>query len=432
MGPSFYTSYAGSAGDRGTVQRFHFDVQHELTRRGAPYTRVRAGLRRAEPAAGPPPDVLDCAALLALYSPEYLEEEQCALEWSVFAERMDRVERLTGRRPASLVGVLWEPEGLVLPQVVASGGRILADVSGQGYQGRGVRDLQGDPEARMLYRRTVSAVADELAQAAANPLPPMSEAAARDVRPRFGPSARRGEEPSPPPRTAPEEREGPVRRVVVALVTGTSAKMEHLRSSVAAYGNTPEEWSPFAPQSFESAVSVVSRTLRACGLDGVQFVSLDADRTLPRLRSDDDSAVVLVVDPWLTGDAAFPVLWERLARCEAGVSAVIVVLPRQDDESRLNTSRLRDSFARTPARLLGAAHHEVGTPQALAYTVAGVLADVSSEGGGGQGIPLGLPVESPAERRSRRRRERAEWLTPAARQQASLVGGATGELWGDG
>lgn len=432
MGPSFYTSYASSAGDRGAIQRFHFDVQHELTRRGGSYANVRGSLRRAEPASGPPPDLLDCAALLALYSPEYLEEEACALEWSVFAERMDRLERLTGRRPASLVGVLWQPEGLVLPQVVTSSGRILADVSGQGYRGRGVRELQSDPHARMLYRRTVSAVADELLRAVASPLPAMSEAAARDVQPRFGPS-RGGRRPEPPPAapTTPEEREGPVRRLVVALVAGTSAKMEQLRTSVAAYGSTPEEWSPFAPQSLESAVSVVSRTLRACGLDGVRFVALDADHALPRLRTDDDSAVVLVVDPWLTEDAAFPVLWERLARCEAGVSAVIVVLPRQDDESRLHTSRLRDSFARTPARLLGAAHHEVGTPQALAYTVAGVLADVASEGGG-QGIPLGPPVESAAERRSRRRRERAEWLTPATGQQASLVGRASGELWGDG
>jgi FxsC-like protein len=236
------------------------------------------------------------------------------------------------------------------------------------------------------------------------------------------------------------DRTGTARQIVVALVAGTSNRMRQLRHSVEAYGDTPEDWCPFVPQSSEPAISVVGRTLRACGLDGAQFVQLDADRPVPRLRNDDAAAVMMVVDPWMTDDASFPVLWERLAECEVGVSAVILVLPRHDTESRANATRLRDSFARTPARLLGAAHHEVGTPQALAHAVAGVLADVAteeggesgSEGGGERDGPPRPLVESSAERRSRRRRERAEWLTPVAAQRASLVGGATGKLWSDG
>ncbi|MDX3850530.1 FxsC protein [Streptomyces sp. AK02-01A] len=409
---------------------------HSLLGSG-PETRGR--LKHAEPTPGPDPAVLNCRSVLALYSADYLRDPQCAREWSVFRERMDRRTRQTGERPDSLIGVLWRADDLVLPHVVASTGQILDDESGQGYQGPGVLGLQRDPLHWDEYRILVRQVAERLTRAANTPLPDLSESESRAVAPRFGPvppSRDRGVSGAP---TRHPDRHDTGQEIVVALVAGTRTRMETLRTSVTAYGESPEEWRPFRPGSDEAAVSVVRRALRACGVDRMTVVPLDSDPPDPDLGTGDQAAVLVLVDAWMTGDVSFRALWERLSRSGAGISAVIVVLTRQDEESRLNARRLREAMARTPARMLGAAHHEVGSPEALAHTVAGVLADTVAHQDGdrtGEEAPWDrtgdLSPESASERLSRRRRERAGWIRRSAGPWPPLFSGASGELWGGG
>jgi hypothetical protein len=513
MGPLFFVSYASSTGDRGPVQRLHSDVQkeiHSLLGRG-PGTSGR--LKRAAPTSEPDPAVLDSRCMVALYSADYLRDRQCGKEWSVFLERMNRRTRKTGQKPASLVGVLWRPEGLVLPRIVADTGQILDDV-GQGYRGLGALGLMQDPGGWDGYRLIVRRIAQRIAQAAATPLPEMTEADSRAVSPRFSADrpqradaaqpaesprayrhqrAARRREPHPGLRSAPPPARPATaeRHVIVALVTGDRGRMEELRRSVSAYGETAQDWRPFEPHDEEPAVSIVRRALRACDIDRMTVIPLPSGRTsafpapdegapqpamspsglpgaagslhppgygsgLPRAgggppgaggspqpAADTDTAgppeqtpptsVVVLIDPWMTGDATFPALWSRLQRYASSVAAVIVVLSRGDEETWANAARLRHALIRTPAFELDAPHHEAGSPESLAHTVVGALADswlTSPETPVAR--PGDLSLESPVERFSRRQRERAAWVTSEPAPLPSLSGTLPGDLWGGG
>ncbi len=455
MRPLFFVSYASSTGDRGQAQRFHSDVQHEIHSLLGRGPETDGLLKRAAPRSGPDPAVLTCRAMIALYSAAYLRDGQCAAEWSIFLARMDREARRTGQRPASLIGVLWRPEGLVLPRIVADTGTILDDV-GEGYGGLGALGLMCDPVGQEGYRLLVRRAAQQITRLAAGPpLPEMTESDSRASAPRFGPGrpastsaaqalrgrprARRAAPPEPtaPPPPAsrspltalPDKPPADRRHVIVALVTGERSRMAELRHCVAAYGDTAEDWRPFRPQDDESAVSIVQRALHACDIDRMTVMPLppgpvvpDEDTAAPAAAKDPADAapgaagrpgarapVVVLVDPWMTADTTFPALWMQLRRHASYVAAVIVVLSRSDQETWGNATRLRRALARTPASELDAPHHEAGSAEALAHTVIGALADARPYTP--PVIPGELSLEGPDERLTRRQRERAAWAT---------------------
>ena len=430
VGPLFYTSYAGSTGDRGPVQRFHSDVQNEIYCMLGRRPRNDGSLQRAEPALGPDPDVLVCRSLLVLYSVDYLSDSQCALEWSVFRERMQRRLWRTGEPADALVGVLWRPDSLVLPRAVAETGQLLDDL-GEGYQEPDVPGLQRDPSTWERYRRLVRRVAERLTRAARTPLPAMPAAESGTVEPYFGPAqprrTRRGQPPSQPPRP-------PARHLVVALLAGTRSEMERLRGSVDTYAETAQEWRPFRPQSDEPAAGIAGRAAYACGAERLTFVALDDTDADPLSEVEASAVVVVLVDPWLTGHPSFPVHWDRLMRLGARVAAVVTVLPRLDEESRQSADRLREALARTPARQLGASHHEAGSPDSLTHAMAAVMADVFADAREEDPLPDRAeepPLENTAERIVRRERERAGWLRHRG-NWPPLVTGTPRESWGGG
>ncbi|TQJ88321.1 FxsC-like protein [Streptomyces sp. SLBN-31] len=438
MGPLFFTSYASSTGDRGPVQRFHIDVQNEIYSVLGRTPSAEGRLKRPEPAADPDDVVLNCRALLVLYSAEYVDDLQCAREWSVFTERMDRRMRRTGERPDSLVGVVWRTDALVLPRPVTA----IRHIVDEEYQGPGVLGLQRDRHSRSRYQGIVRRVAAELMRAAESPPPVMSEAESRGVIPRFGPS--RAVARARPAATEPESSRAHAaeptadlagRHVFLLLVAGTRNRMRHLREQVGHYGRSAEEWRPFRPYSEETVPSTVGRAARACGIDRLGVVTPRPDGCLPD-ELDESATVLVVIDPWLTGDPAFPALWERIARSPARVAAVVVVLTRTDEESTANAARLREAVSRTPARVLGAAHQEAGSRDALAHIVAAVLADAATRPEAGNGRARGrtedLSIESPAERRVRRHRERAGWLRHGANPWPSILSRTPGESLGPG
>ncbi|MFS8201671.1 FxsC protein [Streptomyces sp. CWNU-52B] len=435
----FYTSYASSTGDRGPVQRFHSDVQNEIYCMLGRHSRNEGNLQRAEPALGPDPAVLVCRSLLVLYSADYLNDPRCALEWSLFRERMQRRLWRTGEPADALVGVLWRADSLVLPRSVASTGQLLDDL-GDGYQGPDVPGLQRDRSAKERYRRLVRRVAERLTRAARAPLPAMPPEESGTVEPYFGPShpqrtarpqrAGRGQAPSRTRR--PRER-----HLVLALLAGTRRGMERLRRSVDTYAETAEEWRPFHPRSDEPAAAIAGRAAYACGVERLTCVTLDDTGADPLREVEASAVVVVLVDPWMTGDSSFPVQWDRLARSGARVAAVVTVLPRLDEESRLSAGRLREVLARTPARQLGASHHEAGSPDSLTHAMAAVMADAFAEAGEESALPerperADEPLlENAAERIVRRERERAGWLRNRG-TWSPLVGGTPRESWGGG
>lgn len=438
MGPLFFTSYASSTGDRGPVQRFHIDVQNEIYSLLGRTPSAEGRLKRPEPAADPDIAVLNCRALLVLYSAEYVDDLQCAKEWSVFTERMDRRMRRTGERPDSLVGVVWRTDALVLPRPVTA----IRHIVDEEYQGPGVLGLQQDRNSRNRYHGIVRRVAALLVRAAESPPPVMSEAEGRGVIPRFGQS--RAAARSRPTVTEPESTRAAAaepasgragRHALLLLVAGTRDRMRHLREQVDCYGQSAEEWRPFRPYSEETVTTTVGWAARACGIDRLGVVAPGRDGSLPD-DLDESATVLVVIDPWLTGDPAFPALWERIVRSPARFAAVIVVLTRTDEESTANATRLRESVSRTPARVLGAAHHEAGSRDALAHIVAAVLADAATrpeaETGGARVRTEDLSIESPAERRVRRQRERVGWLRHGANPWPSILSRTPGESLGPG
>ncbi|MFJ6834098.1 FxsC protein [Streptomyces sp. NPDC091209] len=434
MGPLFFISYASSTGDRGPVQRFHIDVQNEIYSVLGRTASAEGRLKHPEPAAGPDPAVLDCRALLVLYSAQYVDDSQCATEWSVFAERVERRMRRTGERPDSLVGVVWRPDGLVLPRPVSA----VRHIVDEEYQGPGVLGLQQDPDGRDRYQGIVRRVAARLMRAAASPPPVMSEAEGHDVVARFGPdhAAVRTRPPAPkPPRSAGQvpASDRADRNVTLLLMTGTADRMRNLRERVDGYGQSAEEWRPFRPHSEETVASTVGWALRACGGGRLAVTAPRPGDPLPH-GIDASTTVLLVVDPWLTGDPAFRALWERIARSRARVAAVVVVLARCDEESMVHAGRLREAVSRTPARMLGAAHHEAGSRDALAHIVVAVMADSrtrTQDDTGGTWARTGeLTIESPDDRRSRRQRERVGWLRRAANSWPPILSTTPGESLG--
>ncbi|MFF1722633.1 FxsC protein [Streptomyces sviceus] len=426
----FYTSYASSTGDRGPVQRFHSDVQNEIFSMLGRHPRNEGSLQRAEPALGPAPPVLTCRSLLVLYSADYLNDTQCALEWSVFRERMQRRLWQTGEPADALVGVLWRADSLVLPRAVAKTGQLLDDL-GEGYQGPGVGGLQRDASAWERYRRLVRRVAERLAHAARSSLPAMATSDSGAVEPCFGPAHKQRTTRSAPP---PSPHRPSERHLVLALLAGTRAGMERLRQSVDTYAETAEEWRPFRPYSDEPAAAIAGRAAHACGVDRLTVVSLDDANADPLRETAASAVVVVLVDPWLTSDSSFSVRWERLARSGARVAAVITVLPRLDEESRHNASALREVLARTPARQLGAVHHEAGSPVSLRHAVAAVMADAFAAAREEGPLPDRAdepPLENTAERIVRRERERDGWLRHRG-TWPPLVTGTPRESWGGG
>ncbi|WP_369212868.1 hypothetical protein [Streptomyces flavofungini] len=422
----FYTSYASSTGDRGPVERFHIDVQNEIYALAGRAPAQQGRLKHAEPIAGPDPAVLSCRSMLVLYSSDYLNDPQCAREWSVFSERLDRRTRQTGERPDCLVGVIWRAGGLVLPRLVARTGHVIDEE----YEGPGVLGLLQAPDRRGRYRGLVRRVSERLLKAARTPLPAMTEADSRQVAPRFGPSRTEPQPYADAPATGPPDS---TRQVVLVLLTGTRERMAGLRTSVEAYGDSARDWCPFRPHSDEPALSLAARAARACGAERLLVRAPDLDEADVLAGVEDGAIVQVLVDPWLSRDAAFSVLWSRLARSRIRIAAVIALLPRLDAESRHSAGRLRESLSLTPARLLGASHHEVGTPEALTLAVAAVMADsrTGPDEAEAPRVPAGaVAVESSSERRIRRQRERVGWLKRGAGPWPPLLGTTPGEPLG--
>ncbi|MYW05131.1 hypothetical protein GT354_44045 [Streptomyces sp. SID3343] len=246
-----------------------------------------------------------------------------------------------------------------------------------------------------------------------------------------------------PARAAPSPR-----RVTLALLVGTRDRMADLRNAVATYGERPEDWRPFRPQSEESAVEVVRRALYGYGIEDVRVRVVDdgpgaGPQPSVDEASDADSVTLVLVDPWLAREGGFAAAYERLALWPGTVAGVIGVLPRGDQETWQSTWRLRSALLADAGNcVLQAPHHEVGSAEGLAHIAVGAVADVFAGvdptpaacrvSAPTESAPAARP-ESPTERLVRRRRERAAWISrPTGPPLASMMYGSTGGVWSEG
>ncbi|HKT04255.1 MAG TPA: TIR-like protein FxsC, partial [Rugosimonospora sp.] len=121
--PYFFLSYARSADD-GALRAFFAELSDEIRTWTGERAQPVGFMDRASLRAGEywPDEVADalcrCQVFLPVCSPAYAASRVCGQEWAVFQRRLAAYEAATGRRPPSLIPLLWLP-GEVPPEVAS-------------------------------------------------------------------------------------------------------------------------------------------------------------------------------------------------------------------------------------------------------------------------------------------------------------------------
>ncbi|MFE1169259.1 TIR domain-containing protein [Nocardiopsis sp. NPDC058789] len=227
---AFFTSYGGRRADREHVLRFHSDLE-AMVRLHTDDRAFGATGPTLEPGGGWRSELLrHCATtrtLVVLLSETHLNSAWCAREWWIVEERVRRF-RDHGAPPHHILPLVWQPLSGPLPRVVRERQR-LDWVGVPGHADAGVLELMlTDPTA---YRALCYRIGALVARSAADPLPPLPEAVAREAVPAWDAVARRegadpdgapsdqGELPPPEGPEGPDARGSVGERAVRVLLT---------------------------------------------------------------------------------------------------------------------------------------------------------------------------------------------------------------------
>lgn len=194
----FFTGYSDSESNFARVRRFHEDVEKEvrlILGEGVPgqgfvdFRDIRPGERWEDRVVEN--GVCTARAMLALYSPSYFQSHWCAHEWTVFTARLSRYRLNTGAKIPYLIGVRWQKPRQPWPEEVTAYQYVRRD-PGSVYERRGMINLvpreeqdPGSPE----YQEIVQEVADVIADAQDNPLPPLQLEETTRLGSAFGPES---------------------------------------------------------------------------------------------------------------------------------------------------------------------------------------------------------------------------------------------------
>ncbi|MFY1689860.1 FxsC protein [Plantactinospora sp. WMMB782] len=278
----------------------------------------------------------DCQTFVALCSPRYFLSERCGRQWSIFAERLRRYEKETGRRPPALISVPWGDSG----------------------GGEAVRQLIRLRSHRPRYEALLASVARQIMETIEEyQIPPMS--------PSFDPAkvpnafgyaevdstdhAESGSIGQKPPRK--DLVEAVSQRVHFIVAAGTRAEMDTVREDLRFYGERGRDWAAYRPALAEPLVAH-ARALAAEQLFGSDVAELDdlAER-LDRARRNNEIVVVLV-DAWITKLASYRrMLAEFDSHAEPSV-AVLAPASLTDAETVRHGGELRAGLTRALPRNL--------------------------------------------------------------------------------
>ena len=298
FGPAFFLSYARVAplrGDRSDpdywVKRFFHELAAEIRSLDG---NMRHGFIADHVPPGATPETLtarnlaSCRIFVPLYSDDYFDDEQCGREWAVFEQRRQLRRARTGDDGDSIVPVLWTRQGREDWPPCAHHVRPHPLLSSDLYQRLGLYELIRLHER--AYREVVRLLAKEIVRRAHTEAPPVAtEDALSWAAPAF---------PVPGRST---------RQLFITVVAGVRRTIPTERNPEY-YGERPEDWRPYHPESAEPIALRAARIARTLGYRPEITVLTsaspetkmhNAQKTLDVQFHQPPAASILLADPWL-------------------------------------------------------------------------------------------------------------------------------------
>ena len=296
FGPGFFLSYSRVSPLRGDrtdpdywVKRFFHELAAEIR-------SLDGGLRHGFIADHVPPgsnpetltarNLASARIFVPLYGDDYFDDEQCGREWSVFEQRRQLRRARTGDDGESIVPVLWTRPGREDWPDCAHRVRPNPLLSNDLYLRLGLFELIRLHER--AYHEVVRLLAKEIVLRVRSEAPPVaSEDALSWAVPAF---------PAPGRST---------RQLYITVVAGVRRTLPTERNPDY-YGERPEDWRPYQPESQEPIVMRAARVARSLGYQPeIRVLSATSPEVKMNNQSRQDSAFlqpsaasILLADPW--------------------------------------------------------------------------------------------------------------------------------------
>jgi FxsC-like protein len=284
-----------------------------------------------------------CGTFIALCSPAYFLSEPCGKEWEIFAQRARRSEAMTGSSRSALLPVLWLPQRTV--PLAAQAVQYVNDTSGDSYASRGLRQMLRLQRHRDDYRDLLTQMAERIVH-----------------------SARTGPPPSPPDRidfdqvaSAFHSRDTPARPTDAAAIhlgpptpqavqfmvaAGSASEISTVRHDLRYYGDLPEHWSPYHPETTRSIAAVASGIAADSSFEA-RIVDLSQLDECLEVANRNNEIVVMLLDPWSIRLSPHREILRGFDRQNEAAAAVMVPWNLEDEETRENAPELTETLNAT-------------------------------------------------------------------------------------
>ena len=289
FGPGFFLSYARVAplrGDRSDPDYWVKRFFHELAAEIRP---LDSGLRHGFIAGHAPPgahpetltarNLATCRVFVPLYGDDYFGDEQCGREWAVFEQRRQLRRDRTGDEGDSIVPVLWTRQGREDWPPAAYRTRPHPLLSNDLYQRLGLFELIRLHER--AYREVVALLAKEIVRRAHTEAPPVASEDALSWAVAAFPIPGRS-----------------TRRLFIKVAAGVRRVTPRDRDPEY-YGEQPEDWRPYHPESAEPIVLRAARIARSLGYRPEISALSASSPEVKRVGGQPPAASILLADPWL-------------------------------------------------------------------------------------------------------------------------------------
>ncbi|MGW7045546.1 TIR-like protein FxsC [Streptomyces avermitilis] len=327
----FFFSYSRADAVDPYLDRFYDDLCREVSVRGG-LDLASVGFLDREQAAGVtwPAETGEalgnCRTFVPVYSRHYFASHICGQEWHTYSARMTAHHAQTGIQSRGIVPVWWVPV-----EEVPDAAQYLQDTRdkfGEKYRDHGLRYLLQRSDNANDYQEFLVRYSEMLLEAAKTAPDPLPVPDLLSVPNAFAPVA----PPAPADeRTAGSRRGSGPRKVVFVFAVGDRSSMLRVtHSRLDVYGDDWTDWRPYHPASSDSIA------VRAQGVAATRKMTssvVPADESLFDLLErpvERPCLVVLIVDPWSVGLAAYQALLTRLDRTRSRNSVVLV--PWDGDE----------------------------------------------------------------------------------------------------
>jgi FxsC-like protein len=333
----FFLSYARLDGENNPYfEQFKKELYGELIANGIPNPRERCFLDGDTIQLGDNwSDAIEnalrsCNSFVALLSPNYIQRPACGLEWRAFTSR------LSSEQPPELLPIQWNIFDGTIPEEIGRH-QFKHSALGQLYSEKGLRHLFRLDEVRE-YKTAVSALAKRIADAEkrsvthAGPLP-----ATMKLGSAFAASRAPGAQTTNGPKW-----------VDFVIVAGRADELRKtVRTDVRFYGNDPDDWAPYSPESQRIAVelqALASQEMKTASFTPVTPHLIANIKEAAR----NNRIIIIVIDVWtleLESYADIMRQYDELAK----VHCAAVVLwnrgdPELDEKRAVLVDRLRAVF----------------------------------------------------------------------------------------